>query len=324
VAIRSVFFGTPEFAVPALEALRELSDVVGVVCQPDRPAGRGMRMHAPPVKTAALARGLAVNQPVKVRDGQLEAWLCELAPDVALVAAYGRILPRGVLAAPRHGCINLHASLLPAYRGAAPIQWALLDGQTETGISLMLMDEGMDTGPVFAMRRHTIAAETNAGQLTNDLAALAADMVRSEFLEVLAGRSKPTPQDHARATAAPPIQREQLAIDWRQPSRTIANQIRAFAPAPGAYTFAGGRRLKILSARGGASGHAADPGRIIAGPTGIEIACGAGTLELLRARAEGRSEQTARDLVNGRLLVIGERLGEPPGGSEPSGARESS
>jgi methionyl-tRNA formyltransferase len=281
-----------------------------------------MRLHAPPVKTAALARGLDVHQPVKVRDGQLEAWLRALAPDVALVAAYGRILPAGVLAAPRLGCVNLHASLLPAYRGAAPIQWALLDGQTETGISLMQMDEGMDTGPVFALRRHAIGADTNAGELTSELAALAADMVAREFLEVLAGRSKATPQDDARATLAPPIQREQLAIDWRQSSRTIVNQIRAFAPAPGAYTFASGRRLKILSAREGTSGHAAEPGRIITGPQGIEIACGEGTLELLRARAEGRSEQTARDLVNGRLLVIGERLGEPPAASEPKGARE--
>lgn len=304
--------------MPALEALHEVSRVVGVVCQPDRPAGRGMRLQAPAVKTAALARGLSVNQPVKVRDGQLEAWLRDLAADVALVAAYGRILPRGVLAAPAHGCINLHASLLPAYRGAAPIQWALLEGRTESGISLMQMDEGMDTGPVFAMRRHAIGADTNAGQLTNELAALAADMVRHEFLEVLAGRATPTPQDHARATTAPPIQREQLAIDWRQPSRSIVNQIRAFAPTPGAYTFASGKRLKILCARESASAHAGSPGQIFAGPKGIEVACGEGTLELLRARAEGKSEQTARDLVNGRVLVIGERLGATLGESDPS------
>lgn len=299
--------------MPALAALHELTTVVGVVCQPDRPAGRGMRMHAPPVKTAALARGLDVHQPLKVRDGQLEAWLRDRAPDVALVAAYGRILPAGVLRAPAHGCINLHASLLPAYRGAAPIQWALLDGQTETGISLMLMDEGMDTGPVFALRRHTIAPDVNAGQLTHELAELAADVVRHEFLDALAGRTVPSSQDHARATAAPPIERAQLAIDWNRPSRALASQVRAFAPAPGAYTLVAGKRLKIIGAREGKSPSVGEPGEIIVGPGGIEVVCGEGTLELLRARAEGRSEQSARDLVNGRVLVSGARLGGEPG-----------
>jgi len=275
-----------------------------------------MRMHAPPVKTAALARGLEVHQPLKVRDGQLEAWLRGRAPDVALVAAYGRILPTGVLGAPAHGCINLHASLLPAYRGSAPIQWALLDGQNETGISLMKMDEGMDTGPVFALRRHAIAPDTNAGQLTNELAELAADVVRHEFLDALAGRLVPAAQDHARATAAPPIERGQLGIDWRRPSRAIANQIRAFAPAPGAYTRAAGKRLKIVSAREGKSASVGEPGEIIVGPSGVEVVCGEGTLELLRARAEGRSEQSARDLVNGRVLTRGARLGGEPGTTE--------
>lgn len=275
-------------------------------------------MHAPPVKTAALARGLDVHQPLKVRDGQLEAWLRERVPDVALVAAYGRILPTGVLGAPVRGCINLHASLLPAYRGAAPIQWALLDGQTETGISLMQMDEGMDTGPVFALRRHAIAPDTNAGQLTNELAELAADVVRHEFLGVLAGRLVPTAQDHARATAAPPIERGQLAIDWRRPSRAVANQIRAFAPAPGAYTQAAGKRLKIVSAREGKSPSVGEPGEIIVRANCVEVVCGEGTLELLRARAEGRSEQSARDLFNGRVLAHGARLGGGPVSTDPN------
>ena len=298
--------------MPALAALHELTHVVGVVCQPDRPSGRGMKMHAPPVKQAAHARGLDVHQPTKVRDGQLERWLRELALDVALVAAYGRILPAGVLAVPRLGCVNLHASLLPAYRGAAPIQWALLDGVTETGISLMQMDEGMDTGAVFALRRLAIAPDVNGGQLTSELAQLAADVVRNEFLEVLGGRATAQPQDDQRATLAPPIRSEHLAIDWRRPSRNVVNQVRALAPTPGAYTFAGSRRLKLAAVRMGSSDQRGLPGEIVAGPSGVEVVCGEGTVELLRATVAGKNEQSARDLLNGRVLELGQRLGGTP------------
>jgi methionyl-tRNA formyltransferase len=268
-----------------------------------------MRLAAPPLKEAALARGLDVYQPTRVRDGALAGWLEKLRVDVALVVAYGRILPPAVLAAPAHGCLNLHASILPAYRGAAPIQWAIANGETETGISLMQMDAGMDTGPVFAVRRMPIAADINGGELTRQLAELAAAMVGDELLAAVAGRLEAQRQDEQRATHAPPIDKEHLAIDWTRSSERIVNQVRAFAPAPGAFTFAGGRRLKILEARRGPSDVSGPPGSVLgASHTAALIACGAGSVEVLRAGAEGKNPQSGRDLINGRLLVAGWQL----------------
>jgi methionyl-tRNA formyltransferase len=309
VTFRSVFFGTPEFAVPALSALHGLTRVVAVVCQPDRRAGRGMKLQPPPVKRVAMDLGLPVHQPVKVRNGELETWLRELAVDVALVAAYGRILPLGVLSAPKLGCLNLHASILPAYRGAAPIQWALLDGRAETGISLMQMDEGMDTGPVYAVRRLPIPAEMNGGELTLELSELAADVTRHELLAVLRGELTASPQDAALATAAPPITREQMQIDWSRSGVEIHNQVRAFAPSPGAFTFAAGRRLKVLETRLAATDLQPAPGEVIATKAAVQIGCGHGTLELVMAQVEGRDAKSARDLLNGRVIEPGQRLG---------------
>jgi len=310
VTIRSVFFGTPVFAVPALQALHAVSSIVGVVCQPDRRAGRGMHWTAPPVKKAALELGLLVHQPERVRTGELERWLRERDAEVALVAAYGRILPGGVLSAPRRGCLNLHASILPEYRGAAPIQQALLDGTTETGISLMQMDEGMDTGAVFAVRRCAIPEQMNGGELTVALAALAAAMVGDEFLAAVQGRLLAVPQDSTLATSAPPIQRERLWLDWARSSEQLCNQVRAFAPTPAAVTRLGERRLKVLEARRGRSGLEGPPGLVLAGAGGaLEVACGGGTLELCRAQLEGGKPQSARELQSGRLLRPGQQLG---------------
>jgi methionyl-tRNA formyltransferase len=311
MTLRTVFFGTPEFAVPSLAALHEVTRVVGVVCQPDRRSGRGMKLQASPVKVKATELGVPIYQPLRVKSGELESWLRQLQPDVAVVAAYGRILPAAVLAVPKHGCLNLHASLLPSYRGAAPIQWALMHGQTETGISLMHMDEGMDTGAVYAVRPLAIAPGTNAGQLTAALAAVAADVVKHELLGAVAGRLIAVPQDHASATLAPPISRQDLCIDWARPNVDILNQVRAFAPTPGAFTWAGERRLKILEAGLGSSGQQGTPGEILKTErvTSIEVACGKGTLELLRAGVEGRNVQAARDLINGRVIEVGQHLG---------------
>jgi methionyl-tRNA formyltransferase len=303
-----VYFGTPEFAVPTLSALHEISDVVGVVSQPDRPQGRGLQLGSPAVVQRARELGLEVYQPSRVRDGALERWLREREPAIAVVAAYGRILPPGVLAAPRRGCINLHASLLPAHRGSAPIQWALLRGEHETGISLMQMDEGMDTGPVYLKRALAIGAETNTGELTEALAALAADVLRDHLLDVIEGRLEPAPQDHARASHAPPITSEQLLIDWTLPAARVHDQVRAFAPRPGAHTFAAGKRLKLLESRvderPGAAGEviAFDGERVIVG-------CGSGSLAIVRGQLEGRRAQDARELHNGRALKVGQRLG---------------
>jgi methionyl-tRNA formyltransferase len=273
-----------------------------------------MKLQAPPVKEAAIERGLSVYQPTRVRDGELARWLENLRVDVALVAAYGRILPPAVLSAPTHGCLNLHASILPSYRGAAPIQWAIANGERETGISLMQMDAGMDTGAVYAVRRCPIPESMNGGELTDALAKLAAAMVPREFLDAVEGRLRPEPQDEARATAAPPIGKEHLAIDWAASSARIVDQIRAFAPAPGAFTFAGSRRLKVLEARRGASGRSAAPGTVLGTQlSALEVACGEGSVEIWRAAAEGKNAQTGRDLINGRVLEPGQRLGPSPG-----------
>ena len=269
-----------------------------------------MKRAAPPVKEAALALGLDVYQPVRVRDGELQRWLEARRPDVALVVAYGRILPPPVLGAPTRGCLNLHASVLPEYRGAAPIQWAIAEGRTETGISLMQMDAGMDTGPVFAVRRLPITPETSGGELTRALAELAAAMVGEEFLAAAAGELVAVPQDDARASSAPPITKEHLAIDWARSGADIVNQVRAFSPAPGAFTFSGERRLKVLEARLGAGSSSAPPG-VILGTHGaaLEVACGGGSVQIWRAGAEGKSPQSGRDLVNGRWLEVGGHLG---------------
>lgn len=305
---RTVYFGTPEFAVPTLSALHEISDVVGVVSQPDRPQGRGLQLGSPAVVQRARELGLEVHQPSRVRDGALERWLREREPELAVVAAYGRILPPAVLAAPRRGCINLHASLLPAHRGSAPIQWALLRGERETGISLMQMDEGMDTGPVFLERALPIGPETNTGELTGALAALAAAVLREHLLDVIEGRLAATPQDASRASHAPPITSEQQLIDWTVSAARVHDQVRAFAPRPGAHTLAGGKRLKILESRvderSGAAGEllAFDGERLLVG-------CGSGSLAIVRAQLEGRKAQDARELFNGRAVKLGQQLG---------------
>jgi methionyl-tRNA formyltransferase len=275
-----------------------------------------MKMAVPAVKQAASGLGLPVYQPERVRNGELEHWLRERNADFALVVAYGRILPRPVLQTPRRGCLNLHASLLPEFRGAAPIQWALLEGRAETGISLMQMDEGMDTGPVYAMRRLAIPAQMNGGQLTDALASLAAEMVPVELLQVVEGRLQASPQDHTRASSAPPIQRHHLGIDWSQPGRRIVQQVRAFAPQPGAFTLLQGRRLKVLEASVGARAEHEAPGSVLttAAHT-LAIACGESeSVELQRVQWEGGNPQGARDVLNGRSLRAGQVLGVP----EPS------
>jgi methionyl-tRNA formyltransferase len=240
VRYRTVYFGTPEFAVPTLSALHETSDIVGVVSQPDRPQGRGLQLGSPAVVRRARELGLEVFQPSRVRDGALERWLREREPEIAVVAAYGRILPSGVLAAPRRGCINLHASLLPAHRGSAPIQWALLRGERETGISLMQMDEGMDTGPVFLERALPIGAETNMGELTEALAALAADVLREHLLDVIEGRLAAAPPSSSGSTGPRPPSActTRCAPSRRSPARTRSRAASVSRSSSRAWTSA--------------------------------------------------------------------------------------
>jgi len=320
--VRALFFGTPAIAVPALDALHALAEVVGVVCQPDKPAGRGLELKPPPVKLRALELGLPVVQPVKIRTPEFAAWARDAAADVALVIAYGRILPPAVLTAPRVGCLNLHASILPRYRGAAPITWAIVNGERETGIALMAMDEGMDTGPVFTIHRLAIGEETTADELALALGSLAAEVVRADFARAVAGALTATPQDHAAATMAPILDKGDGRIDWARPAARVHDHVRGMTSWPGAFTTAQGKTLKVLESRVGvADGEIAPPvdagggaprapGTVVAASKlGIDVACQPGTLRILRAQVEGRKPLGAAELVGGRSVAAGMVLG---------------
>ncbi|EYF03441.1 methionyl-tRNA formyltransferase [Chondromyces apiculatus] len=309
--MRAVFFGTPEIAVPSLEALVQIADVVGVVCQPDRPAGRGLERKPPPVKRRAEELGLTVLQPEKVRTPDFAAWLRERDADIGLVIAYGRILPRGVLEAPRRGCLNLHASILPHYRGAAPITWAVTHGVPETGISLMQMDEGMDTGPVYTVHRIPLGPDETADELAVRLAQLAAEVVREDVPRAMRGEITATPQDHAQATAARILTKEDGRIIWQRPAREVHNHVRGMTSWPGAFTTVDGKLLKILSTQvAHETGSEAAPGTVTAADRfSLRVACASGEIAIVRAQMEGRKALGATELVAGRSLREGQVLG---------------
>ncbi|MDD2440953.1 MAG: methionyl-tRNA formyltransferase [Eubacteriales bacterium] len=303
---RLVYMGTPDFAVPPLEALLARGDnVVAVVCQPDRPQGRHMALAAPPVKQRAVKAGIPVLQPEKLRDGTFEMALRAFSPDLVVTAAYGRILPPAILAVPAHGCLNIHASLLPAYRGAAPIQWSIVRGEKKTGVTIMLMDEGMDTGPILAQEAVPIPPDMNAGELSDQLSALGARMITEVIDSYLAGHITPRPQDPALAFAIPMLTREHGQIDWTRPARDVHNQIRGLYPWPGAYTVCQGKRLKIhrsalnedADAVAAASGLA--PGTIcLCSPRAISVACGSGVLDILEIQTESGKRMHCRDCAH--------------------------
>ncbi|MBX3023297.1 methionyl-tRNA formyltransferase [bacterium] len=305
---RVAFFGTPEFAVPVLQALIDgPDDVVGVVCQPDRPAGRGQKLQAPPVKQLAQACGLRVAQPVKLRSDEFPAALAAWRPDLAVVAAYGRILPPRILETPHLGCLNVHASLLPAHRGAAPIQWAILEGDERTGVTIMRMNERMDEGDVLLQRATPIGADETYGALQSRLALLGAAALMEALDGLHAGTLTATPQDHARATLAPMIRKEQGAIDWRRPAAVLARQVRGFNPWPSAHTTLRGKLLKVHVAhpeRGGG-----EPGCVVAIGDRIRVATGEGVLAIETLQLEGRKALPAREFTRGGGVAVGERLG---------------
>jgi methionyl-tRNA formyltransferase len=259
---------------------------------------------------AAATLGLDIHQPVALRRDELGAWLEARKPDVALVLAYGRILPGWLLQMPAHGCMNLHASLLPKYRGAAPIQWSIVNGESETGVSLMQMDEGLDTGPVWTMRSLAIQPEETAGELSQRISQLAALMVRQDLPRALAGELDPRSQDSSRSTFAPRIRPEHALVDWRSSAAQVARLIRGLLPRPGAYTTVNGKRLRLLDARPLSMELDTLPGQVsVASGQRVFIQTGGGGLELLRAQMEGRNACSARELLNGRLLYPGVTLG---------------
>jgi methionyl-tRNA formyltransferase len=311
---RIVFFGTPEFAVPSLQALLDgPDDIVGVVCQPDKPAGRGQRLQAPPVKLLAERHGVPVAQPVKLKSGDFPEQLHQWAPDLAIVAAYGRILPQALLDTPRLGCINVHASLLPKYRGAAPIQWAVLNGERETGVTIMRMNERMDEGDILLQRATPIGTDETFGMLQARLAELGAAALIEALAALAAGSLVATSQEHTEATLAPMIRKEQGAIDWTRPAVEIARAVRGFNPWPSAYTTRAGKLLKIHRAHHLDAPSDAAPGTVITTDDGIHIATGAGVLVADELQLEGRKALEAATFARGGGIAIGERLGGPRG-----------
>jgi methionyl-tRNA formyltransferase len=306
---RALFFGTPDFAVPCLEALAGVADVVRVFCQPDRPSGRGMKLTAPPVKETALARGIEVEQPTKLKPPEFAAHLRSLEADFALVVAYGRILPRAVLDASRLGSLNVHASLLPRWRGAAPIQWSIVHGDRTTGVTLMQMDEGLDTGPMLATRSLDVGPDETAGELSVRLSALGAAIVRDEIPGFVRGELTPIPQDGERSTLARILQKDDGRIDWNKSARAVHDHARGMSPWPGAFTTLAERPLKIhRTSVIDDDGSHGEPGAMRASGDRIEVACGRGAIAVLELQAEGRKRMSARDYLRGHALESGARL----------------
>jgi methionyl-tRNA formyltransferase len=302
--------GTPAFACPILDALIARADpVVGVVCQPDRPRGRGLAVTAPEVKRLAVARGIPVLQPEKVRDAAFPDALRALAPDLIVVAAYGRILPRAVLDLPPYGCINVHASLLPRHRGAAPVTWAILAGDAVTGVTIMAMNEELDAGDELLTRQTPIRPDDTGGGLTERLSHLGARAIGDAIYGLRAGTLRPVPQPVVGITFAPRIERAQCRLDWQRSAAELERQVRALAPAPSAFTTLDGRLLKVHRAE--LAGGSGPPGQVLtAGPDGIVVAAGTGALRLHEVQPEGRRRMAVADFVAGHPVPPGTCLGE--------------
>lgn len=310
-APRLIFAGTPEFAVPSLQTLLDEGySPVAVYTQPDRPAGRGRQLRASPLKTCAQDAGIPVYQPTTLRDPVVQAELAALQPDLLVVAAYGLILPPEALAIPRLGCVNVHASLLPRWRGAAPIHWALLTGDDETGISIMRMEAGLDTGPVFTQAACPIPRGITGGELHNGLAMLGALLLQATLPELLTGRLVPQPQDDALATYAPKLSKTDLELDWSRPALELERRVLAFNPYPVTHTRLDDSILRIWRAVADeAEPVTAPPGSVLReDPSGIVVATGSGVLRLTEVQLPGGKPLPVAAFLNARRLV-GRRLG---------------
>jgi methionyl-tRNA formyltransferase len=310
--MKLVFCGTPQFAVPSLEKLAAAGfDLRLIVTQPDRPQGRGMEVVPSPVKAAALKLGLPLVQPDKIKkNAEFQAQLTEIGPDAIIVVGYGRIIPPWMLQLPRLGNINVHASLLPRYRGAAPIQWAIASGETITGVTTMRLDEGLDTGDILLQREIAILPEDTAVSLAPRLAAGGADLLLATLYGLETATISPVPQDHARATLAPILKREDGLIHFGRTASEIYNRLRGFQPWPGAYTLFRGKNLKIVAAKPWQQEAALGPGELGVSDESLRAGCGSGTtLELMRVQPEGKKAITAKEFVRGYRPRQREKLG---------------
>ncbi len=302
---RIVFMGTPALAVPSLEACRAVGEVVAVVTQPDRPKGRGQALQASPVKLAALAAGLPVLQPPRLKGTDFAQTLAAFRPEVTVVTAYGRILPPDVLAAPRRGSLNVHASLLPRWRGAAPIQWAIAEGDSQTGVCLMQMEAGLDTGPVLAVRQEAIRPDDTTESLSARLSLLGGALLREELPRFFAGALQAVPQPAQGVTLARVVDKRDGWLDFSLPAPVLERRLRAFTPWPGAWTSLGGQLLKVHAAR--VLKGAGAPGTVLSTDGGLEVACGEGSLLLLDVQGEGKRRMQAADFLRGHPLAVGDR-----------------
>jgi methionyl-tRNA formyltransferase len=320
--VRIIFMGTPQFAVPSLRTLAVWAAghdaaLTAVITRPDKPTGRGRTLLLSPVKAAALELSIPVHQPGPLRRPEAGALLASLAPDMIVVAAFGQILPPDVLALPARGCLNIHASLLPRHRGASPIAAAILAGDRETGVTIMLMDAGLDTGPVLATRAMPIGPDETTGVLTGRLAELGAALLMETLPGWLAGTTPPRPQDEALATVTRLLRKEDGLLDWSQSADALARQVRAYAPWPGASTTWEGRALRLLRAAPAelpSGAPALAPGMVVLVPDGrgsqrILCGCGQGALALQVLQLEGKRTQPAAEFARGHARIAGARLG---------------
>lgn len=306
-----LFMGTPDFAVPTVEALLGSKHALkAVVTQPDKPAGRGRKLTTPPVKHLAQSHGIPCLQPERLKAPTVIEEMALFSPEVIVVAAYGKILPPAILELPPRGCINVHASLLPKYRGAAPINWALINGETETGITIMMMDEEMDHGPTLLQRAVAIGPGETAGELHDRLAVLGAECLLEALEGVEAGTLTPIAQDHDQATYAPMLSKEDGLIDWKEPAEALLNRIRGVTPWPGANTVLGGETFKVWRAELGPLGASGEPGEVTqVGEEGIIVACGKGSLLLKEVQLAGKKRLDAESFLRGHPLEPGAVLG---------------
>ncbi|HKB14055.1 MAG TPA: methionyl-tRNA formyltransferase [Vicinamibacterales bacterium] len=312
--LRVVFFGTPEFAVPTLDALLvSRHHVVGVVCQPDRPRGRGQKTSAGPVKARALSAGVPVLQPERLKDEGFLSSLAALHADLGVVAAYGRILTDAVLATPRLGMINVHASLLPRYRGAAPVHRAIIAGERETGVTIMRVVKALDAGPMLATIRRPIGADETSDEVERDLARIGAPLLVETVDRLAAGTAVETPQDDSAATYAPRLTKEDGVLDWHASAARIHDVVRGLHPWPHASTFLHERRLILLRSRPSAAAPDAAPGTVVDARGGdLVVAAGSGRVHLLELQAEGKRPMTAREFLAGHRISPGDRFSPAP------------
>lgn len=309
--MRALFFGTPEFAVPCLDALTRVAEVVRVISQPDRPSGRGQKPTPPPVKVRAEALGIPVMQPTKVKPPELAAELRALEADVAVVVAYGRILPKGLLEAPRRGCVNVHGSLLPRWRGAAPIQWSIVSGDAETGVCLMEMEEGLDTGAVISVSRTKIEENETSGELFARLAPFGAALIEKDLARWVSGELRSIPQPSEGVTIARMLEKSDAILDFAASARAVHDRARGLYPWPGAETRFGESRVKVHETRvARVDGSLGEPGTILAiDASGVEVACGVGSVRFTQLQLEGKKRAAAQELANGLRITVGQRFG---------------